>query len=660
MKYSSARVQPERVPRESAAPFLRVMPASSGAVPPRLLAVLDWIAPPRGRAASVWRRRMLAISLAGFALLASVPYAAGMYVAIDAGDRSVILVDTTAYLLLLTVVFARRAPFAWRAGTILAVPLLVGSFLLTRFGPTTSGYVWLLVAPIMAGVFFNMRVSLGLLALESALLAWIGAALVSNTALWPVRQPGDVNAWLASSMSYLAITMLLSYSIAILFKGLAREAEARQVAEREADRQQQLAALGTIATAIAHDVNNLLQPLLSDLELLRHGALNDRERAALLDRMASGIDQARGLTRRAQRFARPTAEARVPIDLAHVVPETVRAIRAMVPASVQLRLAPVASAYVLADAAEIQRLLVLLVANAAEALPPGGSVNITVTACDRATLAVEPPPGAHRITFGSSDSGLSNAIDRVVMIQVHDDGAGMTPEAMTTLRASIAASSALELDVLGLGTVQETVQDLGGILRLCSRVGDGSCAEVLLPEHDGPLTPVHTGEWRLTEAATAPTPFIDAGVDLAGTDTPIGGSTRRSADVRPVAPAASPVNAILVVDDEPAVLQATGRLLERMGYRAVCTSDPLAVEGMLPTIDPPVSLVLSDVHMPGLDGWELADRLRASHPQMPVVMMSGHADSLQTPTADHPRVVALVAKPFTSRELGDTIAHALR
>lgn len=603
---------------------------------------------------------MLALALGGFALLAAIPYAVGMYVAVAAGDRSVILVDTTAYLLLLTVVFARRAPYVWRAGTILAVPLIVGGFLLTRFGPTTSGYVWLLVAPIMAGVFFNMRVSLGLLALEAALLAWIGSALVSNTALWPVRQPGDVNAWLASSMSYLAITLLLSCSIAILFQGLAREAEARQAAEREADRQQQLAALGTIATAIAHDVNNLLQPLLSDLELLRHGALDHGERTVLLDRMVACIDQARGLTRRAQRFARPNSEARVPIDLARVVPETVRAIRAMVPASVQLRLAPVANAYVLADAAEIQRLLVLLVANATEALPPNGAVNITVTACDRTALAVEPPPGAHRITFGSSDSGLSNAVDRVVMIQVHDDGAGMTPEAMDTLRVAIAESSDHEMEVLGLDTVQETVHELGGMLRLCSRVGDGSCAEVFLPAHDGPLSSSQTGEWRLTDTVTTPLPVTARSDAPSDTNAVADISTRRPADVGPGTSAQSSANAILVVDDEPAVLQATGRLLERMGYRAVCTNDPLTVEAMLPTIDPPVSLVLSDVHMPGLDGWQLADRLRASHPQMPVVMMSGHADSLRSPTADHPGVVALMAKPFTSRELGDTIAHALR
>ncbi len=108
------------------------------------------------------------------------------------------------------------------------------------------------------------------------------------------------------------------------------------------------------------------------------------------------------------------------------------------------------------------------------------------------------------------------------------------------------------------------------------------------------------------------------------------------------------------------VLQVTGRLLEYLGYDAVCTSDPLAVEGMLSTIDPPVALVLTDANMPGLDGWELAARLRASHPQMPVVMMSGHADRLQSSTAEQSGVVALVAKPFTSKELGDTIAHALR
>jgi CheY-like chemotaxis protein len=232
---------------------------------------------------------------------------------------------------------------------------------------------------------------------------------------------------------------------------------------------------------------------------------------------------------------------------------------------------------------------------------------------------------------------------------------------MNSLHAAIATSDNRDLEVLGLGTVQETVQELGGLLRLCSRVGDGACAEIFLPEHDGPLSPVHTGEWRLAEATTAPPPSTVAGANLSSAAA-FDVSTPPSADVRPSAAAATPAsaNAILVVDDEPAVLQATGRLIERLGYRAVCTNDPLTVEAMLPTIDPPVSLVLSDVHMPGLDGWELADRLRATHPRMPVVMMSGHAESLRTPTVDHPGVVALVAKPFTSKELGETIAHALR
>ena len=600
------------------------MPASSGAVPARLLVILDWIAPPRGRAAAIWRRRMLALLLAGFALLASLPYVVGMYVAIRVGDRSVMVVDTAAYLLLLTMLFARRMPYAWRAGIILALPLALGSFLLAQFGPTTSGYIWLLVAPLMASVLFDLRICLGLLVLESAILTWIGSALVSNTARWPNRQPWDLDAWMASSASFVAITMLLSYSIAILFRGLAREAEARQAAEREADRQQQVAVLGTVATAIAHDVNNLLQPLLSDLDVLRHSTLSDRARTALLDRMASTIDQARGLTRRARRFARPTTDARIPIDLAHVMPESMRAIRAMVPPSIQLRLAPMASVYVLADAAEIQQLLLLLVANATETLPAGGAVTITVTSCDDATLAAPPPPGAHRITFGSPDGSRADTSRRMVMIQVHDNGTGMTPSAMNALHASVTATSKEGLEALGLGTVQETVQELGGTLRLCSRVGDGACAEVILPEHDGPLSLAQTGEWRRPDTVMAPL-----------------------------------TNPILVVDDEPAVLQATSRLLERLGYRAVCTTDPLAVEGMLPTIDPPVAMVLSDVHMPGLDGWQLAERLHATHPKLPVVMMSGHVDTLRTQMTDHVGVVAFVAKPFTAKELGETIGQAV-
>jgi len=72
-----------------------------------------------------------------------------------------------------------------------------------------------------------------------------------------------------------------------------------------------------------------------------------------------------------------------------------------------------------------------------------------------------------------------------------------------------------------------------------------------------------------------------------------------------------------------------------------------------------VAMVLSDVHMPGLDGWQLAERLHATHPELPVVMMSGHVDTLRTQMTDHVGVVAFVAKPFTAKELGETIGQAV-
>jgi CheY-like chemotaxis protein len=174
---------------------------------------------------------------------------------------------------------------------------------------------------------------------------------------------------------------------------------------------------------------------------------------------------------------------------------------------------------------------------------------------------------------------------------------------------------------LGLATVYGIVAQAGGAVELASEPGQGSTFTVLLP---------------LAETVAERVPVEDgAGRTVAGRPT------------------------ILLVEDEPTMRVLTSRLLERRGYPHFTAENGEAALALLAGVEEPIDLLLTDVRMPWLGGGDLARRLRARNPQLPVILMSGDIrDEADLEGLDEART-AFVAKPFTVAELERTIAAVL-
>jgi len=591
----------------------------------RLQRTLAWIAAPEGSPIEAWRRRILAAVLLGVCLLGSVAYAVGVGAAYRAGQQSVIVVDTVCFILIIAITVGRRLPYALRAGVLALLPGVLGTFFLYGWGFMAAGFPWLLAFPIFASVLLGLRAGLWAFGATTAILVAFGLLLPTGVMPWSVGMPGAEIMWWVSTSSVLMLAGIVSLSTGYLFDGLGREAEARQAAVREADRRERLAALGTLTGGIAHDFNNLLQPIVSDAEHARR--LVDDQHAAqpLLDDILRSAHRARTLVRRILSFARPLAPGeREVVDLGTLVQESERLLRAVLPTNVRLVTSIEAPVQVLAEAAELQQVLLNLVSNAAHAMLRGGRVDIQVA---------EVPGGPEFANTALAD------VARIGLITVSDTGAGMNRETLErAFEPFFTTKQPGRGTGLGLATVHTTVDTLGGIVRADSEVGVGTRMRVWLP------------------VAASGAPDVSTVTRLqAATEVP-------------------PNTHIVVVDDEPAVLMATARLIERLGYTVTRFEKPAQLLATFDTLSPPPRLVLSDLSMPEYSGWELAAALHARHPELPIVMMTGNLDvgDVDTRTTDGAHngdalkikrarsgVTAVLSKPFTSAELRAALQRCL-
>jgi len=587
----------------------------------RFDALREWIAPYAGDPVRVWRHRLLANLLIGLALLASIPYTVGMIAAVRGGDLTIIVVDTAAIGVLISMLVARRAPFALRAGLLVILPMLLGAFLLIRHGFATSGFVWLFVGPIFAALLLGVRTSLYTVGFLSLLLALIGAALAQGLLRWALQVPDELRGWLTTSSTLIPLSVLVSLSIGRIFDGLAAEAVARRAAEDKVEREHQLASIGLATSALAHDVNNLLQPMLSDLEFLRHDGTLSREQQDQLDRLIEKAARARGIMRRSLRFAQPIGTSPEVLELMEVIPETVRSLQAVVPRQVTLTVSDIPPLRITAEPAAVQQLLLQLVTEAARGLQEAGRLQLLVreTLVDARQLAADAAG-----TLRTGDAAVS-------LMVLHPDRE--SADEAERRAADCGPMTPNEAESVGDGwlhAIRATVDGLGGLLLVRHRDGARGCLRILLPVSREVPAPMATGEWRTATQLPAESAAV---------------------------PPAKPV--VLVVDDEPLVLQATLRLLNRLGYDTIGITDPHMVVARVRELPTLPGVLLSDVSMPGLDGCALAEQVRATCPELPIVLMSGHMDGPGTDDFAPWPADALITKPFTSKELGDVLGRVV-
>jgi PAS domain S-box-containing protein len=377
-----------------------------------------------------------------------------------------------------------------------------------------------------------------------------------------------------------------------------------KAAEARLRESQKLEALGQLTGGVAHDFNNLLMVVLGNLGLLRKRLPPEPRLLRLLDGAQQGAERGAALTARMLAFARRQELRPAPVDLAALVRDLVPLLERSAGPTVRIEAGlPDGLPPALADANQLELALLNLVVNARDAMPGGGTVAITIAAVEA------PAPGAP-----------PNLVPgRYLRLALSDTGQGM--DAGTLARATepfFTTKGVGRGSGLGLSMVQGLAQQSGGELRLVSRPGAGTTAEIWLPRAEAGLP-----------ASAPPRP--------------------RSAE-----PGGAPPRRILVVDDDALVAAGTAMMLEDLGHSVVLAASAEEALGRLAQ-EQGIDLVLTDHAMPGMTGLELAERLRRERPDLPVALATGYAEATTTPNW-----LPRLNKPYRQEELDELVRRLTR
>jgi signal transduction histidine kinase/CheY-like chemotaxis protein len=385
---------------------------------------------------------------------------------------------------------------------------------------------------------------------------------------------------------------------------LRTELEERERLEAQLRHAQKLEAVGRLAGGIAHDFNNLLTVIRMSLLTVGELAIPDDVRAAIRD-ASDSTDRAAGLTHDLLAFARKQTLERTSVPVAEIVGSVERMVRRVAEASIRIevRLGPDVGD-VIADGHQIEQVLLNLAINACDAMDNRGTLSLGVDAVElTGSEAVR-----HRVHPGT-----------YVRFAVTDTGTGMDEATRRSVFEPFFTTKEVGRGTgLGLAVAHGIVTQHGGQIAVESELGTGSTFTVLLPR-----APSTAPSGAIAIAKPLPLP-------LPGHET------------------------LLVVEDEPAVRRAVQRNLERLGYHVIAANDGEDALRLAESLDG-VDLLLSDVVMPGIDGPELASRLRTKWSGLPVLFVTGYsADRLARSDAlgPHDRVLE---KPYELDELARTI-----
>ncbi|MDR6355482.1 nitrogen-specific signal transduction histidine kinase/CheY-like chemotaxis protein [Pseudomonas psychrotolerans] len=377
------------------------------------------------------------------------------------------------------------------------------------------------------------------------------------------------------------------------------EQERIRLMEEALRQSQKMEAVGQLTGGIAHDFNNLLTGILGSLEMLelrlRQGRLQDLDRYTGTARSAA--QRAAALTHRLLAFSRRQTLDPQPVALEQLVVGLEDLIQRSIgpqiilehEADPQLWLTHI-------DASQLENALLNLCLNARDAMPEGGRIRIV--------LANEALDAAHaqQCALGAGD---------YVRLSVGDTGSGMSEEVLERVFDPFFTTKPLGQGTgLGLSMVHGFVLQSGGGIRIESAPGQGTWVHLYLPRH------------YLASIAHPPVyPGLEPNLRGQG-------------------------ETILVVDDEPTIRALVVEVMTAQGYRVLEAADGATALSLLQA-DTPLDLLVTDVGLPGaLNGRQLADALRSGRPKLPVLFITGYAESNVIGDGDLEAGMRVLIKPF--------------
>ena len=267
-----------------------------------------------------WRQRLLRWILWAYVGLGAVAAAAGIGLAVIEGVWGIVAVDVGAWLTAVALALLPGRYHAPKIGGALAITYGSGVFFTLSFGPFAAGPLWLFATPMMTGALIGWRAAVGALGVLTATLIGTGVLLDRGVIAWP-HEIG-LGEWVVISGSLLALSGMISVSVALLLEGIERahrarevEAQARERLEEQLRNAQKMEAVGRLAGGIAHDFNNLMLAVMGFTELAMDNLEEDAPSLDDLREIAKAVDRGRGLTSQLLAFSRQNVATPRTIDL---------------------------------------------------------------------------------------------------------------------------------------------------------------------------------------------------------------------------------------------------------------------------------------------------------------------------------------------------------
>lgn len=374
-------------------------------------------------------------------------------------------------------------------------------------------------------------------------------------------------------------------------------------------RAQRMESIGTLAGGIAHDLNNVLSPILMAIDMLQLKTTDEASKK-WLDVLRGNAERGGDMVRQVLSFARGVEGERVALQPKHLIKEIVKILRETLPKSLEISFQLPDDLWIIsADATQIHQVLMNLCVNARDAMLEGGSISIKAENVfldeNYARMHIEAKPG------------------RFVVVTVSDTGPGMPPEIQNRIFEPFFTTKEMSKGTgLGLSTALTIVKSHGGFMNVYSEVNKGSQFAAYLPALDAP---------EKTEAGALQT------------DLPVGHG-----------------ELILVVDDEESIREITRGTLETFGYEVLTASDGTEAVALYADRKTEIAVVLTDMMMPFMDGPATIRALLKMNPAVKIIAASGLTAGHKPGEGALESVKIFLSKPYTAEKLLKALAEILK
>lgn len=383
----------------------------------------------------------------------------------------------------------------------------------------------------------------------------------------------------------------------------------RKELETQFLRSQRMESIGTLVGGIAHDLGNLLVPVLLGVQVLEKKFESDAGTKRTLEMIGRSAQRGADMVKQVLAFARGVEGERVPVQPGIIIREVEKITEETFPQSVDVEVDVADDLWrVKGDATQIQQVVMNLCVNARDAMEDGGHLHISAknmqVGAEHTRTNIEAKVGPH------------------ICLTVSDTGSGIPPDVRDKMFEPFFTTKPTGKGTgLGLSTVYSIIKSHNGFVNVSSTEGEGTTFEIFLP--------------AIVEAVNGEAEHVAAPVVEAGNQ-----------------------EMILVVDDEAFILELMKDILESSGYQVLTARDGAEAQDVVERRGDEINLVITDLMMPEVDGITAIRAIKAKHPSLPIIAASGASGDRVT-DAMRAGADSYLSKPFTAEKIAKMLSDVL-